>query len=370
MKNLTKARIKVLGVGGAGCNTINHMMKSQISGVDFIAINTDNQTLNYNLAPFKLHLGKSGLGAGAKPEIARKNAIEQQNDILNILKNTDMLFITAGMGGGTGTGAAPIVAKLAKQLGILTVGVVCKPFAFEGKKRVKVAKEGIDELLEQVDSLIIIANDNLIKIMPQEATIKQCFSVVDDILKDAVNSIIELINCEGLINVDFEDVKTIMQTKGKSMMSQAFGCGENRAEIAAKNALSSPLLDGIGLACAKNILVNISASKESLKIKECYQIMENLKSIINNNDEDYFIWGAVYDESLGDNLKLTIIATGLENQLYRPEVIDIIENSNIIDISEVHSTKIPAVVRKRRFNEELTKQETYMPAFLKKQSQN
>ncbi len=314
--------IRIFGVGGGGGNAVEHMIESDVYGVEFVVANTDSQALNNCHAPKKIALGDSGLGAGAKPEKGKAAAELQTEEIRAALEGSNMVFITAGMGGGTGTGAAPIVAKIAKEMGILTVGVVTKPFAFEGKRRVKAATTGLEELLQNVDSLIVVVNDNLMELLGEDATLAECFSKADDVLKNAVCGIIEIIYRPGLINVDFEDVRTVMSDMGRSMMGFAEAEGVDRARIAAQEAIASPLLDGVNLATASGILVNVSGSKESLKLKECYEVMNVIKSIANNNDEDYIVWGAVYDDSLGDKIRVTVVATGLEVQMQKiPEIV-------------------------------------------------
>lgn len=339
--------IKVFGIGGAGGNAVTHMVESAVQGVEFIAANTDRQALYQCLAEIKLELGNSGLGAGAKPEKGREAAEEKIDEIRQLLEGANMVFITAGMGGGTGTGGAPLVAKIAKEMGILTVGVVTKPFKFEGNRRIKAANAGINELTENVDSLIVVLNDKLLEVLGEDATADECFKAADDVLKNAVNGIVELIHKSGLINVDFEDVRTVMTDMGRSMMGVAMASGVDRARIAAQQAIASPLLDGVNLATAKGILINIAGSRHSLKMKECMEVMGVIEEITENRDEDYIVMGAVYDESLEDEIKVTVVATGLDVRTQKiPEIV--VTNPNLktgTDNIEIHT---PAVNRRNR----------------------
>lgn len=301
--------IKVFGVGGAGGNAIEHMIREGVNGVEFIAANTDAQALSRNAASSKLSLGKTGLGAGAKPEAGQAAADAHREEIRASLEGAHMAFITAGMGGGTGTGAAPVVAEIAREMGILTVGVVTKPFSFEGNKRMKSAEAGIAEFSKHVDSLIVILNDKLMEVMGEDADVDDCFKAADDVLKNAVGGIAEIITYPGLVNVDFEDVRTVMGEMGRAMMGSAVAAGLDRARIAAEQAVASPLLEGINLSGAKGVLVNITASKGGLKMKEVNEVMNTVKAFA--AEDAHIIFGAVYDELMEDALRVTVVATGL-----------------------------------------------------------
>ncbi len=301
--------IKVFGVGGAGGNAIEHMICEGVNGVEFIAANTDAQALSRNAAASKLSLGKTGLGAGAKPEKGQEAAQAHRDEIRASLEGAHMAFITAGMGGGTGTGAAPVVAEIAREMGILTVGVVTKPFTFEGGKRMKAAEAGIAEFSKHVDSLIVILNDKLQDVMGDDAGVDECFKAADDVLKNAVGGIAEIITYPGLVNVDFEDVRTVMGEMGRAMMGSAAAAGVDRARIAAEQAVASPLLEGVNLSGAKGVLVNITAAKGALKMKEVNEVMNTVKAFA--AEDAHIIFGAVYDELMGDSLRVTVVATGL-----------------------------------------------------------
>ncbi len=301
--------IKVFGVGGAGGNAIEHMICEGVNGVEFIAANTDAQALSRNAAASKLSLGKTGLGAGAKPEKGQEAAQAHRDEIRASLEGAHMAFITAGMGGGTGTGAAPVVAEIAREMGILTVGVVTKPFTFEGGKRMKAAEAGIAEFSKHVDSLIVILNDKLQDVMGDDAGVDECFKAADDVLKNAVGGIAEIITYPGLVNVDFEDVRTVMGEMGRAMMGSAAAAGVDRARIAAEQAVASPLLEGVNLSGAKGVLVNITAAKGALKMKEVNEVMNTVKAFA--AEDAHIIFGAVNDELMGDSLRVTVVATGL-----------------------------------------------------------
>ena len=301
--------IKVFGVGGAGGNAIEHMIREGVQGVEFIAANTDAQALKRNAAASKLSLGNTGLGAGAKPEAGKAAADAHRDEIRATLQGAHMAFITAGMGGGTGTGAAPVVAEIAREMGILTVGVVTKPFGFEGGKRMKAAETGIAEFSKHVDSLIVILNDKLMEVMGDDADVDDCFKAADDVLKNAVGGIAEIITYPGLVNVDFEDVRTVMGEMGRAMMGSAAAAGVDRARIAAEQAVASPLLEGVNLSGARGVLVNITAAKGNLKMKEVNEVMNTVKAFA--ADDAHIIFGAVYDELMGDELRVTVVATGL-----------------------------------------------------------
>lgn len=306
--------IKVIGVGGGGGNAVNNMFLKGINGVDFVIANTDVQALDMSPIPNKIRLGSSrteGLGAGANPEIGRMAALESIEDLREILKhNTKMVFVTAGMGGGTGTGAAPVIASLAKEMGILTVAIVTTPFRFEGKKRMAQALEGIRTLEKSVDTILVINNDNLTQIFGQAVTMKKAFEEADTVLCDAAKGIAEIITLEGYINVDFADVQTIMKDGGTALMGTATFSGEDRAIRAAEEAISSPLLDNVNIHGSRGILVNITASADSLRLDETTTIVEYIQEAA--GDDADIIFGTVYDEELGDRLSVTVIATGFD----------------------------------------------------------
>ena len=303
--------IKVIGVGGAGSNAVNHMISKDLTGVEFQCANTDAQALNKSPAEKKLQLGDSGLGAGAKPEVGKEAAENEIEKIKEFLEGAHMVFITAGMGGGTGTGAAPIIAQAAKEIGALTVAVVTKPFSFEGPKRNKVAEAGLVCLEEQVDSLIVILNEKLEQVFGEDIDQVDAFAKADDVLYNAVAGIAEIINVAGNVNVDFEDVRTVMSSQGKAMMGTAIAQGADRAKVAAEQATRSPLLEGVNLHGARGILVNISASK-NLKLHETKMAMNYINSFADDGAE--VIWGTAIDESLGDDLRVTLVATGIDHR--------------------------------------------------------
>ncbi len=305
------AKIKVVGVGGSGCNAVNTMIRMGLSGVEFITANTDKQALDASLAPTKMPIGQEltkGLGAGANPEVGRKAALEDYAKISELLAGADMVFITAGMGGGTGTGAAPVFAKIAKEIGALTVGVVTKPFQFEGRKRMKHAEQGMSWLRENVDSLITIPNQRLLAISGSSLSMMDAFKKADEVLLNAVQGISDLINHTGLINSDFADVRTIMQNKGLALMGIGLASGENRAVEAATNAISSPLLEDVSIEGATGIIINITGSS-SLSIHEVNEATTLIMEAAHEDAE--IIFGTVIDEALKDQVKVTVIATGL-----------------------------------------------------------
>lgn len=300
--------IKVLGVGGGGSNAVSHMFRQGIKGVDFIICNTDVQAMEMSPVPNKIQLGNNGLGAGSIPEVGRQAAEEKIEDIRKVLQtNTKMLFITAGMGGGTGTGAAPVIARLAREMDILTVGIVTMPFGFEGRKRELQAKKGIEELRKFVDSLLVINNDKLREIHGN-LKISEAFAKADDILTVAAKGIAELITVTGYINVDFEDVKTVMKDSGTAIMGSAVASGPDRASVAVREALSSPLLNDNSIYGAANILLYISSGKDEITFDEVTIITDYIQKEAGNNAE--IIWGNGYDENLGDKISITLIATG------------------------------------------------------------
>lgn len=307
------AVIKVVGVGGGGCNAIEHMLFNNIHGVEFICANTDAQALKNTSTCSILQFGKNitkGLGAGSNPEIGKKSAIEDYDYIKDILDGADMIFITSGMGGGTGTGAAPIFAEIAKEVGALTVSIITKPFLFEGKKRMEIANQGIKNLSEITDSLIIIPNERLLNVLDRDITLLDAFKSANDVLKGAVQGISELITRPGLINVDFADIKTIMSEMGLAMMGQGIASGDNRAKKAAELAIFSPLLDNINLIGARGVLVNITAGLD-MSISEFESVGDIIKNFI--SDDATVIIGTVIDPNMKKDLRVTLVATGLNN---------------------------------------------------------
>lgn len=307
------AKIKVIGVGGGGCNAVNTMIRSGLVGVEYIVANTDSQALAASMASTKIQLGGSvtkGLGAGANPEVGRKAAIEDYEKLSEVIDGADMVFVTAGMGGGTGTGAAPVIAKLAREMGALTVGVVTKPFSFEGKKRARQADEGIRSLEECVDALICIPNQRLLTLAGENLSLIDTFRAADEVLLNAVQGISDLINNTGLINADFADVSTVMKDKGLSLMGTGIATGEERALKAARAAISSPLLEDISIDGATGIIINITGDK-TLSLNETNAAVSLIMEAADEDAE--IIFGTVIDENMGENVKITVIATGLQN---------------------------------------------------------
>lgn len=307
------AQIKVVGCGGGGNNAVNRMIEAELKGIEFISINTDKQALFLSKAGQKIQIGDKltrGLGAGANPEIGEKAAEESREEIVEALKGADLVFITAGMGGGTGTGAAPVVAEIAKELGILTVGVVTKPFLFEGRKRMIHAEKGLQKLKERVDTLVTIPNDRLLQVVDKKTPITEAFRVADDVLKQGVQGISDLITVPGLINLDFADVTTIMLNRGLAHMGIGKGSGENRATEAAKQAISSPLLETT-IKGATGVLLNITGGSD-LTLFEVTEAADQVKEAA--DPDANIIFGAVIDESLGEDVRITVIATGFEGQ--------------------------------------------------------
>ena len=309
-QNSLAARIKVIGIGGGGGNAVNTMIGSRLSGVDFMVANTDAQSLQASQAPVRIQLGSmvtKGLGAGANPEIGRRAALEDQEQIREYLEGSDMIFITAGMGGGTGTGGAPVLARVARDVGALTVGVVTKPFIFEGKKRMHQAEEGIEELKASVDTLIVIPNQRLLSIAAKTTTMLEAFHKADDVLLQAVRGISDLIITPGLINLDFADVRTVMAEMGLALMGAAAASGENRAIEAAQKAISSPLLEDISIQGARGVLINITGGPDL-----CLHEVNEAASMIQEeaHDDANIIFGAVIDENMTDEIRITVIATG------------------------------------------------------------
>ena len=349
------AVIKVVGVGGSGGSAITRMINSKLRGVDFIAINTDAQALAFNEAPVKIQIGKDttrGLGAGADPEIGRKAIEENKEEVYEALKGADMVFVTCGMGGGTGTGAAPFVADIAKELGALTIGVTTKPFSFEGQRRMKIAELGIAEMRDKVDTLITIPNDRLLQVIDKKTSLFDAFGIVDDVLRQGVQGIADLITLHGIINVDFADVKAIMSDAGSALMGIGRGSGDNRAIEAARAAIDSPLLE-LSIDGAKGILFNITGGPDL----GMYEIDEAAKAITEAADADAnIIFGAIIDEAMQGEVKITVIATGFENDNARM-------NKRPILGSTSHSSDIPAsqmVTREER--RDTFERDTYSPA--------
>ncbi len=381
-KDSQEAVIKVIGVGGCGGNAIEHMITKNLSGVEFICANTDMQALKKSNAKTILQIGSEitkGLGAGAKPEVGRDAALEDRDRIAEMIDGADMLFITAGMGGGTGTGAAPIIAEVAKEMGILTVAVVTKPFAFEGK-RTKVATDGLEELSQHVDSLIVIPNEKLMEVLGEDVPFLEAFRAANDVLHNAVSGIAEIINCPGLVNVDFADVRTVMSEMGMAMMGSAEASGPDRARIAAEQAVASPLLEDVNLANARGVLINITASA-SFKMKEYYDVMNTIKEF--TAEDATVIVGNVMDETMGDRLRVTMVATGLNGAIARrqqkPELRVMTTlmtgtNSQPVFVDSGMEDEAPAVFSQnnRRAQVEAMKmsgvEEYDIPAFLRKQA--
>ena len=371
--------IKVIGVGGAGGNAVDHMIRNGVSGVEFIAANTDAQALHRGQAKIQVQLGETGLGAGAKPEAGRAAADQARDQIIECLSGAHMAFITAGMGGGTGTGAAPVIAEIAKEMGILTVAVVTKPFSFEGVRRLRAAESGIDELAQHVDSGVVILNEKLEEVLGEDVTMEEAFASADGVLKNAVAGISEIINVPGLINVDFQDVRTVMAEQGMAMMGSASAGGVDRARIAAEQAVASPLLEGVNLAGARGVLVNITADKASLKMRETREIMNTIREFA--AEDATIILGAVYDETMSDELRVTVVATGLGQPLASraPKPLQIVSQKTGTDNRPIapgatcaELDNVPAIIRRRNTTIEALQNngvDKYdIPAFLRKQA--
>ncbi len=360
------AKIKVVGVGGGGCNAVNGMIASNLQGVEFIAVNTDAQALESSLAHQKIQIGSSitkGLGAGADPEIGRQAALEDREAIKDALKGADMIFITAGMGGGTGTGASPVVAEIAREFGILVTAVVTKPFLFEGTKRTRNADEGIREFKKHVDSVIIVHNSRLLNITDKDTPWLQALSLANDVLRRAVKGISDLILVPGLINHDFADIKTIMAESGKALMGIGTGKGENRATNAAKTAISSPLLDESSIEGAKGVLINITGGS-TLSLHEINEAASHVRDAA--HEDANIIFGSVIDSDLDDEITVTIIATGFEDKpkmvmpsynKWRParEINTLKESNKILSkeplhAEDAHNLDVPTFMRKPGLN--------------------
>ncbi len=371
----TFARIKVIGVGGSGANAINHMIDSKIKGVEFIAINTDTQDLHHSKASKKIHIGKNltkGLGSGMNPEIGRASAEETKAQIQEAIKGADMVFIAAGMGGGTGTGASPVIARIAKEEGILTIGVVTKPFSFEGAQRGKIADQGLEELEKEVDSLITIPNDRLIVVAGKEMSFKDAFANSDDILKQAVEGISELITTPGVINIDFADIETTLKDAGAAFMGIGIKSGKDRAKEAALQAINSPLLD-IEVDGAKGVLFAISAG-DDLKMSEVNEIAHTITESIDENAK--VIFGTIHDEKLKKGeIKVTVIATGFDGVITKKPVFHNL--SKRLEVHEERNDDIPVKTKKEIKEQEIeiieeiddTQEDddwSAMPAFLRR----
>lgn len=310
----TGAKIKVIGVGGCGCNAINNMISASLKGVDFLACNTDIQTLKSSLSPCRVQIGTKltrGLGAGGDPEMGKSAAQESEQEIRSALEGADMVFITAGMGGGTGTGASPIVARIARDMDALTVGVVTKPFPFEGKRKMKQAEAGEKELSEHVDALIVIPNNRLLSMAGKNVPMLQAFRMADGILTNAVRGISDLINNTGLVNVDFNDVRAIMVEKGKALMGIGYGSGESRAQEAAQAAISSPLLEDMDIQGAKGLLINITSGQD-ITMDEIHEASTLIQSAA--HEDANIIWGVVIDENMHEQMAITVVATGFSSK--------------------------------------------------------
>lgn len=374
-----EAVIKVIGVGGCGGNAVDHMIANGVNGVEFICANTDMQALKRTQARIQLQLGANvtkGLGAGANPEVGRQAALEDRERIVELLAGTDMLFLTAGMGGGTGTGAAPVVAEIARELGILTVAVVTKPFAFEGRRQ-RIAQEGLDMLAQYVNSLIVVPNDKLMQVLGNQVTLDEAFRAANDVLHGAVAGIAEIMSCAGMINVDFADVKTVMSETGMAMMGSAKAAGTDRARMAAEQAVACPLLEDINIADARGVLVNISASKSLFQLQEMYDVMDVIKAFA--SDSATVIAGTVYEDDLEDSLRVTIVATGLGKAAPRAQPLTVVVRATGTDGAmapgpvNYEELDQPAVIRRNRSQtvEAMHKSGVEMldiPAFLRKQA--
>lgn len=369
------AVIKVVGIGGGGGNAVEHMVSNQIEGVDFICANTDAQALKKSNAPMVVQLGDDvtrGLGAGANPAIGKQAALEDKSRIQELLTGADMVFVTAGMGGGTGTGGAPVVAQVAKEMGILTVAVVTKPFPFEGKRRMAVAMEGMDELKQYVDSLITIPNEKLLSVLGKGTTLLDAFKAANDVLLGAVQGIAELITKPGLINVDFADVRTVMSEMGMAMMGTGVASGERRAQEAAELAIASPLLEDVNLSGARGILVNITAGMD-MSIGEFEEVGNTVKTFASENAT--VVVGTVIDPDMSDELRVTVVATGLGEEAPQKTVQLVHDQPKKADGSlDLERLERPTVIRKQAgSSQKATPAEADMdyldiPAFLRRQA--
>lgn len=380
------AIIKVIGVGGGGGNAVDHMLMQAVDGVDFICANTDAQVLRKSTARTVLQLGGAitkGLGAGANPEVGRQAALEDRDRLAEVLEGADMVFITAGMGGGTGTGAAPIVAQVAKELGVLTVAVVTKPFPFEGKKRMAVAEQGINELKEHVDSLITIPNEKLLSVLGKDISLLDAFKAANDVLLGAVQGIAELITSPGLMNVDFADVRTVMSEMGMAMMGSGIGTGPERAKTAASQAIASPLLEDVDLSGARGILVNVTASSD-ISLGEFEEVGNTIKTFASENAT--VVIGTAIDPEMSGELRVTVVATGLGQAEAAQTVpvettesrvkLDVVRGRGSVDaVIDYSDLDRPTVLRNKPENTQRYKPENEddmayldIPAFLRRQA--
>ncbi|HOO37233.1 MAG TPA: cell division protein FtsZ [Deltaproteobacteria bacterium] len=378
------AKIKVIGVGGCGCNAVNNMIAANLKGVDFLSCNTDIQTLKSSLSSLRVQIGTKltrGLGAGGNPNVGKDAACESEQEILSALDGADMVFITAGMGGGTGTGASPIVARLAREMGALTVGVVTKPFPFEGKRKMTQAEQGEKELAEHVDALIVIPNNRLLSMAGKNIPMLEAFKMADDILINAVKGISDLINNTGLVNVDFNDVKAVMIEKGKALMGIGSGSGESRAQEAAQAAISSPLLEDMDIHGAKGLLINIT-SGVNITMDEIHEASTLIQSAA--HEEANIIWGVVIDENMQDEISITVVATGFSS---KPIVLSSTIDEPVAPQRDLHNATVidynrPAFMRKKEqsgereviklgmvVDESVLDEESYnVPTFLRKKA--
>ena len=381
----TGAKIKVIGVGGCGCNAVNNMIAASLKGVDFLSCNTDIQTLKSSLSPSRVQIGTKltrGLGAGGDPEMGKSAAQESEQEIRNSLEGADMVFITAGMGGGTGTGASPIVARIARDMGALTVGVVTKPFPFEGKRKMKQAETGEKELSEHVDALIVIPNNRLLSMAGKNVPMLQAFRMADDILTNAVRGISDLSNNTGLVNVDFNDVRAVMVEKGKALMGIGYGSGESRAQEAAQAAISSPLLEDMDIQGAKGLLINITSGQD-ITMDEIHEASTLIQSAA--HEDANIIWGVVIDENMHEQMAITVVATGFSS---KPIVLSssteepVIQHTREKQTATVIDYNRPAFMRKKELGGEkevvrlgmvvddsILDEDTYnVPTFLRKKA--
>lgn len=368
------AVIKVMGIGGGGGNAVRHMVDAHIEGVEFICANTDSQALKNVSVKTNLQIGcniTKGLGAGANPEVGRQAALEDRERIQNVIEGTDMLFVTAGMGGGTGTGAAPIVAQIAKEMGILTVAVVTKPFSFEGKKRMDIALDGIKALEQHVDSLITIPNEKLLTVLGKDVGLLDAFKSANNVLQGAVQGIAELITCPGLINVDFADVRTVMSEMGMAMMGSGAASGENRAREAAEAAIASPLLEDISLAGARGILVNVTAGQD-LSIGEFEEVGTAIKDLA--SEDATVVVGTVIDKELQGELRVTVVATGLGGNAQSTKPMRLVDRNSSGEVN-YKQYDTPTAIRDRKavgdglsHDKDFDSEYLDIPAFLRRQA--
>lgn len=359
------AQIKVIGVGGGGSNAVNRMIENGVKGVEFITVNTDAQALHLAKSEHKLQIGDKltrGLGAGANPEVGKKAAEESRDLISNQLKGSDMVFVTAGMGGGTGTGAAPVIAEIARECGALTVGVVTRPFTFEGRKRSGQAELGIEALKEKVDTLIVIPNDRLLEIVDKKTPMLEAFREADNVLRQAVQGISDLIQVPGLINLDFADVKTIMTERGSALMGIGVATGENRAAEAARKAIMSPLLE-TSIDGARGVIMNITGGSNL----SLYEVNEAAEIVISASDPDVnMIFGAIIDEELKDEIKVTVIATGFESKAASLSSRRPTQQSSPAELQETRTASTGSTSNVKPFSGNVSSDQLEIPAFLRK----